>query len=425
MKYPDVPLITSSSASSVDQVEVINVARLIEARKQDIFEFLNTLAEGRKHNRSFQKLPYHQRRRAMSRNPFRVPKRFRLPIVIDLLAGRNHKRRLGRVKWRKDLRVRRFGENKWLTTHIFHAKRFKMVNIWGYRLAETPTLKCQRKIYRSLNASNGCLLYDKSYFTIYGNSSSVNKGFASLKPLIKRKTVLFYDQNGILVSPIHIMHSANDCDLAVSIHPAAKTQFLNCISANQKNSDKKDTNNIYNSSLHKLFDYVVTAEIRDISHFELLGPQSLNIMCKTLKLTEFNENDYFTSEGCSVPKNSCNGTIFHLKIGLPDCAFKKFDSVEAEQLIAKSIKYTHILTKTKKNKINRAILEREKLKLQNLSSHDPYITSQKDAYLENESKAENIITFEAIVITRHLISSFRPYKRVSGFDLLVPSQISR
>jgi len=33
---------------------------------------------------------------------------------------------------------RRQKKNVWLETHIWHAKRFKMVNLWGYKIVGTP-----------------------------------------------------------------------------------------------------------------------------------------------------------------------------------------------------------------------------------------------------------------------------------------------
>ena len=70
------------------------------------------------------------------------------------------------------------GEKAWLETHIWHAKRMKMTNLWGYRLvriyyllickgsyhylkAYTPTEKAFRPSYRA--SVHGALLHDASY----------------------------------------------------------------------------------------------------------------------------------------------------------------------------------------------------------------------------------------------------------------------
>lgn len=45
---------------------------------------------------------------------------------------------------------------------MFHAKRFHMINLWGYRLPLSPTLKSFRSSYRA--ARRKAVLHDTSYF---------------------------------------------------------------------------------------------------------------------------------------------------------------------------------------------------------------------------------------------------------------------
>lgn len=47
---------------------------------------------------------------------------------------------------------------------MFHAKRFHMTNVWGYRLPQTPTLKSFRSSYRA--ARRRVCLRDTSYFGV-------------------------------------------------------------------------------------------------------------------------------------------------------------------------------------------------------------------------------------------------------------------
>ncbi len=44
----------------------------------------------------------------------------------------------------------------WLETHIWHAKRFKMVERFGYKLAEQPCDKGFRSTYRA--SAHGCIM---------------------------------------------------------------------------------------------------------------------------------------------------------------------------------------------------------------------------------------------------------------------------
>lgn len=51
---------------------------------------------------------------------------------------------------------RRQKDNLWLETHIWHAKRFRMISKWGYKLADRSCDKTFRASYRAM--SNHCLL---------------------------------------------------------------------------------------------------------------------------------------------------------------------------------------------------------------------------------------------------------------------------
>ncbi|KAL7280061.1 hypothetical protein ACG7TL_006476 [Trametes sanguinea] len=53
-------------------------------------------------------------------------------------------------------------DKTWLETHIWHAKRMHMENMWGYRLAVTPTEKSSRPSHRA--SVHGSILHDASYF---------------------------------------------------------------------------------------------------------------------------------------------------------------------------------------------------------------------------------------------------------------------
>lgn len=52
--------------------------------------------------------------------------------------------------------TRRQRDHVWLETHIWHAKRMKMVDSWGYRLADHPNDKGYRAAYRAVK--NNCIL---------------------------------------------------------------------------------------------------------------------------------------------------------------------------------------------------------------------------------------------------------------------------
>ena len=51
---------------------------------------------------------------------------------------------------------RRKKKHAWLETHIWHAKRFKMTECWGYKMAEQPCDKGFRAAYRA--SAQGCIM---------------------------------------------------------------------------------------------------------------------------------------------------------------------------------------------------------------------------------------------------------------------------
>ncbi|KAH9363385.1 hypothetical protein HPB48_019483 [Haemaphysalis longicornis] len=58
--------------------------------------------------------------------------------------------------------ARRQRRHVWLETHIWHAKRFKMADLWGYRIPLQPTDKGIRAAYRG--SAKHVLVHDLSYF---------------------------------------------------------------------------------------------------------------------------------------------------------------------------------------------------------------------------------------------------------------------
>uniref|UniRef100_A0A1A8RGE0 Processing of 1, ribonuclease P/MRP subunit n=1 Tax=Nothobranchius rachovii TaxID=451742 RepID=A0A1A8RGE0_9TELE len=145
------------------------------ARAAEVKAMLRAVSQTACSSHVFQALPKHMRRRAMSHNTKRLPRRLR--DVADrmreksLQAGSKKKKEPAKSKSRKARRRhgnlllefnRRQRKNIWLETHIWHAKRFHMVKKWGYCLGDRPTYKCYRSCYRAM--SSYCLLQDLSYY---------------------------------------------------------------------------------------------------------------------------------------------------------------------------------------------------------------------------------------------------------------------
>ncbi|KAF9230624.1 FAT domain-containing protein [Melanogaster broomeanus] len=100
-------------------------------------------------HRAWQTLPRHLRRRAASHDVRRVPVRLREKARAEMdpmrrkVLGRPKRGKANQIS-RTEALLKRQRDKTWLETHIWHAKRAKMENMWGYRLAATPTEKAFR-----------------------------------------------------------------------------------------------------------------------------------------------------------------------------------------------------------------------------------------------------------------------------------------
>lgn len=119
----------------------------------------------------FQKLPKHMRRRAMSHNPNRLPRKYRMAHRAQMCKSgapaktkrpsRKHRRKPANLLMEYQRRQR---QNAWLETHIWHAKRFHMVSKWGYKLPQSSCDKTFRSSYRATRKH--CLVQDISYIGV-------------------------------------------------------------------------------------------------------------------------------------------------------------------------------------------------------------------------------------------------------------------
>ncbi|KAF8073840.1 NUC188 domain-containing protein [Lyophyllum atratum] len=167
----------------------IDVEKFSEARAFEIDAMHTAMknASASSTSRAWQALPRHLRRRAASHDVRRVPLRLRekaraeMDPVRKKALGRATSR-LGKSKRlkRTELFARRQRDKLWLETHIWHAKRMKMENMWGYRLvclflidalhtltahqAIHPTEKAFRPSHRA--SIHGSILHDASYYSL-------------------------------------------------------------------------------------------------------------------------------------------------------------------------------------------------------------------------------------------------------------------
>ncbi|KAG6811630.1 hypothetical protein H0H92_006499 [Tricholoma furcatifolium] len=176
LTFSDNAVAGPSSKSAVNSLNglpsAIDVEKFAEARAFEIDAMHNAMknASASSTSRAWQALPRHLRRRAASHDVRRVPVRLREKARSEMDPLRKKPRhsmsKLGKSRrlTRTELFVKRQRDKLWLETHIWHAKRMKMENMWGYRLAVCPTEKSYRPSHRA--SVHGSIIHDASYHSV-------------------------------------------------------------------------------------------------------------------------------------------------------------------------------------------------------------------------------------------------------------------
>ncbi|ODN03153.1 Ribonucleases P/MRP protein subunit POP1 [Orchesella cincta] len=122
---------------------------------------------------SFQHVPKHMRRRAVSHNPKRLPTRLMDDHMRQVNKGtgslvKNKKKsRFHRSRPETNVleynyrQLRTPNKPKWLESHVWHAKRFFMIPLWGMMLPRAPTTKAFKSLY--VAAKRNAIMQDLSY----------------------------------------------------------------------------------------------------------------------------------------------------------------------------------------------------------------------------------------------------------------------
>uniref|UniRef100_A0A3Q1G3M0 POP1 homolog, ribonuclease P/MRP subunit n=1 Tax=Acanthochromis polyacanthus TaxID=80966 RepID=A0A3Q1G3M0_9TELE len=181
-----------------DMPKYITAGLFARARAAEVKAMLKAVTKTTGSSHVFGALPKHMRRRAMSHNTKRLPRRLRDVAnrmrEKSLQAGSKKKKEQAKNKSRKARRRhgnlllefnRRQRKNIWLETHIWHAKRFHMVKKWGYCLGDRPTYKCYRPCYRAM--SSHCLLQDLSYYCCIELQGEEDKLLSALSQMTSKQ----------------------------------------------------------------------------------------------------------------------------------------------------------------------------------------------------------------------------------------------
>ena len=144
----------------------LNFNQFLKERSGEIGGLLRELEMDTK-KKGHQALPKSVRRRAMSPNKYRVPRRLRVGMEAELDQAETMQKV---PRCRKHIRKRhklamayriRSGHCQWLSTHMWATKRMRMKDYYGYKVAMSPNDKCFRSAYRHF--VHGCCMVDLSY----------------------------------------------------------------------------------------------------------------------------------------------------------------------------------------------------------------------------------------------------------------------
>lgn len=222
----------------------------------------------------WQRLPRFMRRRAAAHDPKRLPRKMRAFAMKSFASMETKKPKSNRRKRRKNSDFgRRQKDKKWMETHVWHAKRMKMVILWGYKIPFTPNLKSTKALYRA-NAKYAAL-YDSSYFAsvfLTGKFMDVadylNTFIDPLDPIKNQaggSRMLFSEFPAVKIGPVSFFWNENKCWL--SVHPCILNEILELFQS------------------HPSLDVNVESS-DEYARFELTGPQSLQILKGSLDLVD-------------------------------------------------------------------------------------------------------------------------------------------
>ncbi|KAJ3180303.1 hypothetical protein HDU87_002182 [Geranomyces variabilis] len=173
--------IKKPAGAVVSMLQAISVVEFAEARAFEIRAMEKALENSTEKSgvaRVFQTVPRHMRRRAASHNIKRLPKRLharaQAQMDNDPKQGRSKGQSSNRAEPKRKKQRKHdgaHGGSRWMETHLWNAKRMKIVDLWGWKIPEQPNDKNFRAAYRA--AKTHCLLHDVSYFQVVELEGSI------------------------------------------------------------------------------------------------------------------------------------------------------------------------------------------------------------------------------------------------------------
>lgn len=215
---------------------------------------------------------------------------------------------------------------RWLETHIWHAKRFHMVEKWGYKLPDRPCDKAFRACYRA--TAKHCLLQDISYYSCVEIEGPRNVLLERLKEMCDPRTGLGLGAKAFLKGSREgqtvLFRPGSDSKQAVGgvyfnwkpsvesvlwfwVHPAFYAEVLDelvkllSVSAVESDTEVKERTFV-NKELS-----VRLSELRfELTRFRLTGPLSHAVLQDSLKIADPNNPSEWFKQYLSDDNNRQN-----------------------------------------------------------------------------------------------------------------------
>ncbi|XP_060819727.1 ribonucleases P/MRP protein subunit POP1 [Bombus pascuorum] len=300
----------------------VHIMKLVSARASEIAAMTYSIENPQQTKLVFQKLPVYMRRRVMSHNAKRLPRRLQEAHLNQMTKSglppkiKRQSRRYRRRSRNLLAEYKRRQRNKiWLETHIWHAKRFHMIEKWGYRIASYANDKCFKANYRAV--AKHCLMQDISYYTCI----EINGLEKILKETLKSHcnpheltfaaqifitgtregTVMFFKKNGYPQFPIghvHFLWRPSQSDLRtiwIWVHPSFLDDFLaEIISSFEFRLSDEHSTSMSDQNMESCL-YIneknckMSIHKNTFNRFRFYGPLTTSVLTSALRLLKFDK----------------------------------------------------------------------------------------------------------------------------------------
>ena len=242
--------------------EAVNVMDFVDARSDEILAAVKAIFSNSSISHRLA-IPFHMRRRAASHNPKRIPSKFRPPVEGEN-KNKSHK------KWKRKRNSKPVeGKAVRLSSHVWHAKRCHMRDLWGYRIALTTTQKGVRAAYRAMGTA--CNVIDTSYYCWSSLSSQHlhSKLSQHIKPnpppcFDRIMASHIYDKDVNCLGPVRLLW-INEQTVFIRIHPGIAQKY----------------------NLGDVFGDLGWRPYKDkLCQYTLCGTRSLELLTKSIKIDE-------------------------------------------------------------------------------------------------------------------------------------------